>query len=60
MVYDNPVDILNNRKTCIFQRACRPKHKILFAQSVDISALNDTNIIEQVLKEPRYSPLGNE
>lgn len=57
MVYDNPVDILNNKeKLAYFNELVDKKHKILFAQSVDISALNDTNIIEQVLKEPRYSP----
>ena len=57
MVYDNPVDILNNKeKLAYFNELVDQKHKILFAQSVDISALNDTNIIEQVLKEPRYSP----
>lgn len=56
MLYDDPVDILNNQeKWDYFNTLLENKHKFLFAQTVDISRVNDTIILEQVMNESRYA-----
>lgn len=58
IVYDDPVDILNNKdKWSYYNELLDSGHKIIFAQSLDISLLNDTNIIEQVITNSRYAPI---
>ena len=58
IVYDNPIDLLTDPdKWAYYNELLDKKHKILFAQSLDISLLNDTNILEQVLTESKYAPI---
>lgn len=33
------------------------KHKILFAQPLDISLLNDTNILERIVQDKKYTSI---
>ena len=57
MVYDDPVDILNNKEKWEYYSSLVDKgHIFLFAQSVDISLRNDTILVEQVMKGKKYSP----
>ena len=55
LVYDDPVDILNNQsKWEYYNQLLDKKHKFLFAQTLDISRLSDTIILEQVLMKSKY------
>jgi len=56
LLYDNPTDILNNQeKWEYYQNLLSQKHKFLFTQTLDISKLNDTNILEQVITKSKYA-----
>lgn len=58
MVYDDPTDLLNNKEKWVYLNSLLDKKIHLdFAQSLDISRLNDTNIIEQVLSNKKYTSL---
>jgi len=56
LLYDDPVEILNNKEKWEYYQELRAKkHKFLFAHTLDISQLNDTNILEQVITKSRYA-----
>ena len=56
LLYDDPVEILNNKEKWEYYQELRSKkHKFLFAHTLDISQLNDTNILEQVITKSRYA-----
>jgi len=57
-IYDNPLDILNNKdKWDYYNQLLDKGHKFMFAQTLDISQLNDTNILEQVLNSSKYASM---
>ena len=56
LIYDDPVEILNNQeKWEYYKQLLGQKHKFLFAQTLDISRLSDTNILEQVITKSKYA-----
>lgn len=56
LLYDDPVEILNNKEKWEYYQELRgKKHKFLFAHTLDISQLNDTNILEQVITKSKYA-----
>ena len=56
LLYDDPVDILNNNeKLNYYNELLRKKYKFKFAQTLDISRLKDTNTLEQVIRQSKYS-----
>lgn len=58
MIYDDPVELLNNpAKWEYYNQLLDKKHHFAFAQSLDISRLNDTNILEQVLNSSKYASI---
>ena len=58
IVYDDPLDlILNKSKWSYFNELLESKHKFVFAHSLDISQVSDTNILEQILDESKYASL---
>lgn len=58
MIYDDPTDIVNDPdKLEYIDKLLEQKHHLLFAQTLDIGRVNDTNILERVLTERKYAPL---
>lgn len=56
MIYDDPVDILNNKDKWEYYNSLLEKgHRFLFAQTVDISRVNDTILLERVMNETKYA-----
>lgn len=56
MVYEHPADYLNNKDKWEYINKLMDKgFKFKFAQSLDISAVNDTNILEQVFQNSKYA-----
>ena len=56
ILYDDPIDILNNKdKWEYYNNLLSQKHRFLFAQTLDISRVNDTIILEQVMTNPKYA-----
>lgn len=57
MIYDDPAELLNNKeKRRYIDGLIAEKRHLLFAQTLDISSLNDTNILEQVFMKSKYAP----
>lgn len=57
-IHDNPADIVNNKESWdLYNDLINSKHKILFAQSLDISLLKDTNILERLVYDKRYASI---
>jgi len=57
-IYDNPADVLNNKEMWdLYNDLLDSGHKILFAQPLDISLLNDTIILERVVCNKRYASI---
>jgi len=55
VIYDDPVDIINEPKRWTEFKSLIDQHKVfLFAHSLDISKINDTNIIEQIFSSSKY------
>lgn len=58
VIYDDPVDLLNDtRKKQYLEELIEKGHHFYFAQSLDISRINDTNILSQVLQERKFASL---
>lgn len=58
MIYDDPASIVNDPdKLAYIDELAAKKCHFLFAQTLDISRLNDTNILERVLTDRKYSSL---
>lgn len=56
ILYDDPVDILNNKEKFRYISELKNKgYRFLFAHPLDISLLKDTNIIEQVFLNSKYA-----
>lgn len=61
MVFDNPLDIINDKeKWNLYEDLLNKKHKIIFTQSLDISQVNDTNILERILFDKKYASIRKE
>lgn len=57
MIYDDPVELLNNNEKHLYiEDLLNKKRHLLFAQPLDISLIKDTNILEQVFTQTKYSP----
>ena len=57
-IYDNPVELLNNKeKWEYYNQLLSQGYRFKFAQTLDISQLNDTNILEQVLNSSQYASI---
>lgn len=55
LIYDDPVEILNSKeKLEYFMSFIHKKHKFFFTQRVDVSRINDTNIIERVIVDKDF------
>lgn len=58
LVYDDPVEILNNKKKWdYYNELLDKKIRMTFVHRLDISRLLDTNIIEQVLSDKKYGSI---
>lgn len=58
LIYDDPVEIMNNKgKWDYYNQLLKQGYKFMFAQTLDISRLNDTNILEQVLNSSQYASI---
>lgn len=58
MIYDDPVTLINSQdKLGYIDKLIAENYHLLFAQTLDISRLNDTIILERVLTEKKYAPL---
>lgn len=58
IIYDDPIDIvLNKQKWDYFNQLLDQKKIFTFAQSLDISKITDTNILEQIISERKYACL---
>ena len=56
LLYDDPTDILNNKEKLKYYFELKAKkHIFLFAHDIDISKLGDTNILEQVFTNSKYT-----
>lgn len=57
IVYDDPTKILKEPdRFKYFEDLINRGHRIYFSQPVDISAINDTNLIERILQDRKYIP----
>ena len=58
ILYDDPISIINNNdKWTYFNELIDKKHKFLLAQTLDISKIQNTNILKQIISIPKYACL---
>lgn len=57
-IFDNPADIINDKeKWDLYNSLLDAGHKIIFAQPLDISLLNDTILLERIVSDKKYSSI---